>query len=164
MVMKRESGNTALIWALAFGAGVALCGMGIRFWCGSPNTGITQMGIRELIPPVWLMSLLWMLWYFLLGAVLGAILYAYGRNCIGAWRGAFFFLLMIFVGFLWYPLFFVKQQLVLSLLVIVVAAGLCAVCALHWQCLSLGAGVVLWLHLLWMLYMLILQTVCLLNV
>ena len=153
-----------MIWSVAFGAALALCGMAVRLWWGSPNAGIVQMGIRELIPPVWLMSLLWMLWYFILGAVLGAILCTYGHNCIGAWRGACFFLLMIGVGFLWYPLFFVKQNLVLSLLVIVLTAILCTVCALHWQCLSLGAGAVLWLHLLWLLYMLILQLVCLFGV
>ena len=164
MDMRIEKNSSALTYALVFGALLAACGMGVRFWCGAPYAGMTQMGIRDVIPPVWLMSICWTLWYFLLGAALGAVLRAFGRNCIGAWRGAFFFLLMIGVGFLWYPLFFVKQNLVLSLLTVMVVLVLCCVCALHWQALSLVAGAILWLHALWLIYMLILQLVCLLGV
>ena len=153
-----------MTYALVFGALLSLCAMGVRFWWGAPNATIAQMGIRELIPPVWLLSLLWLIWYFLLGAALGYVLYTFGASCIGAWRGAFFFLLMIFVGFLWYPLFFVKQNIFLSLLVIFAVLLLCCVCTLHWQSLSLAVGAVFWLHALWLLYMLILQIICLLGV
>ena len=162
--MKREKSSATLSYALIFGAGLVLCAMAVRFWWGSPNTGITQLGIREVLPPVWLISLLWTLWYFVLGATLGCMICSYGNRCIGAWRGAFFFLLMICVGFLWYPLFFVRLNLMLSLLVIVVTAVLAGVCALQWQGISPVAGAVLWLHVLWLLYMLILQTICLFRV
>ncbi|MBQ2806552.1 MAG: tryptophan-rich sensory protein [Clostridia bacterium] len=162
--MNRDKGNMALTYALVFGAVLALCGMAVRFWWGSPYAGITQLGIREVIPPVWLMGLLWLLWYFVLGATLGGVLYTYGKNCIGAWRGACFFLLMIGVGYLWYPLFFVRQNLALSLAVILAVIVLAAVCALQWQTLSVLAGAVLWLHVLWLIYMLILQLICLFGV
>lgn len=122
------------------------------------------MGIRHLLPPVWLMGLLWTVWYFVLGAVLGAVLCAYGGGCISAWRGAFFFLLMLFVGYLWYPLFFVRQNQLLAMLVILAVLLCSAFCALQWQGLSLAAGVVMWGQVLWLIYMLILQLGCLFNV
>ena len=164
MEMRHEKNSNTLTCALVFGALLALCGMGVRLWYGAPYAGLTQMGIREIIPPVWLMSLLWTLWYFALGALVGAILCAFGKNCINAWRGACFFLLMICIGFLWYPLFFVKHSLVLSLLVLVAVLVLCCISALYWQTLSLAAGAVLWLHALWLIYMFILQLVCLFGV
>lgn len=152
------------MYAVVFGVLLALCAMGVRLWWGAPYEGLTRLGIRNLIPPVWLMGLLWTLWYFVLGAVLGGVLYCFGGGCIGAWRGAFFFLLMICVGFLWYPLFFVRQNLILSLFVIVLVLVLAAVCALQWQRLSLVAGALLWLHVLWLFYMTILQLICLFGV
>lgn len=150
--------------ALVCGVLSAMVAVGVRLWWGAPYEGMAQMGIRELVPPVWLMGLLWTLWYFLLGAALGAVLYTYGGSCIGAWRGAFFFLLMLFVGFLWYPLFFVRQNLLLSLLVVACVLALAVICALHWQGLSLVAGLLLWAHVFWLFYMLILQLVCLAGV
>lgn len=162
--MKKEKSGATLSYALFFGVGLVLCAMAVRFWWGSPNAGITQLGIRELLPPVWLLGFLWTLWYFALGATLGSVLCAYGKHCIGAWRGAFFFLIMIGVGFVWYPLFFVRLNLLLSLLVILATVAMAAVCAWQWQGLSALAGAVLWLHVIWLIYMMILQLVCLFGV
>ncbi len=159
-----QKNNSTLTCALIVGGVLALFGMGVRLWCGTPNEGILQMGIRHLLPPVWLMGLLWTLWYFALGAVLGATLYAYGSNCIGAWRGGFFFLLMLFAGYLWYPLFFMRQSMLLALLVLLAVIVCAAFCALQWQGISLASGVVMWVHVLWLLYMLVLQLICVFNV
>ncbi len=164
MVMNQRNNNRALTCALIVGGLLAFVGMGVRLWCGAPNEGLLQMGIRHLIPPVWLMGLLWTLWYFVLGAALGAVLCTYGGNCIAAWRGAFFFLLMLFVGYLWYPLFFVRQNPLFALLVLLAVLGCAVLCALQWQGISLAAAGVLWLHVLWLLYMLILQLVCIFGV
>ncbi len=162
-MMRRDNTGT-LTCALIVGGVLVLLGMGVRLWWGSPNEGITQMGIRHLLPPVWLMGMLWTLWYFVLGAVLGAVLCTYGDHCIGAWRGGFFFLLMLFAGYLWYPLFFMRQNPLLALLVLIVVLACAILCAVQWQGISLLAGVVVWLHVLWLLYMLILQLICVFNV
>ena len=149
---------------MVVGGIVAICGIGVRLWWGSPNPALTQLGIRNLVPPVWLMGLLWTLWYFALGVALGAVLCMYGSCSIAAWRGAFFFLLMICVGFLWYPLYFVRQNALLALVVILVTL-LCAVlCALCWQGTSPAAAAVIWLHVLWLLYMLVLQLISVFGV
>ena len=122
------------------------------------------MGIRDLLPPAWLMGLAWTLWYFALGAALGAVLCTYGGSSICAWRGAFFFLLMLFAGYLWYPLFFMRQNPLLSLLVLLGVIACAVLCALSWQSLSLAVAVVMWAHVLWLLYMLVLLFICILNV
>lgn len=149
---------------MVVGGVLVLCGIGVRLWWGSPYEGMAQMGIRHLLPPAWLMGLLWTLWYFALGATLGAVLCLWGGSCIGAWRGAFFFLLMLFLGYLWYPLFFMRKNPLLALLVLLGVLACAALCALQWQGLSLAVGALMWLHVLWLLYMLILQFVCLFNV
>ena len=162
-MMKKDNTST-LTCALIVGGLLAFLGMGVRLWWGSPNEGIAQMGIRHLLPPVWVMGFLWTLWYFALGAALGAVLCTYGGRCIGAWRGGFFFLLMLFAGYFWYPLFFMRQNTLLALLVLLVVLACAALCALQWQGVSVWAGVVVWLHVLWLLYMLILQLICVFNV
>ncbi len=159
-----QKNNGRLTCALIVGVVLALCGICVRLWWGSPYEGMAQMGIRHLVPPAWLMGIMWTLWYFVLGALLGAVLHTYGGNCIGAWRGGFFFLLMLFTGYLWYPLFFMRQNLLLALLVLLAVLVCAALCALQWQGLSLAAGAVMWTHVLWLLYMLILQLICTFNV
>lgn len=159
-----QKNNGTLTYALVVGGVLALGGICVRLWWGTPNEGITQMGIRHLLPPVWVMGFLWTLWYFVLGAALGAVLCSYGGSCIGAWRGAFFFLLMLFAGYLWYPLFFVRQNALLSLVVLLGVIVCAVLCALSWQGISLVAAAVTWAHVLWLLYMLILQLICLFNV
>ena len=159
----KQNGSGPLTCALIVGGTIALSGICVRLWWGAPYDGMMQMGVRALVPPVWLMGILWTLWYFALGAVLGAVLYCFG-SCTEAWRGGFFFLLMLFAGFLWYPLFFVKQNLLLSLLLLLVTL-LCAVlCALQWQGISKAMGILMFLHVLWLVYMLILQLICLFSV
>lgn len=159
-----QKNNGTLTCALIVGGVLALGGICVRLWWGSPYEGMAQMGIRHLVPPAWLMGLLWTLWYFILGATLGAVLCLFGGSLIGAWRGAFFFLLMLFAGYVWYPLFFVRQNPLLSLLVLLAVLACAALCALQWQGISLAAGVVMWMHVLWLSYMLILQCICLFNV
>jgi len=159
-----QKNNGTLTCSFVVGGVLALCAAAVRFWWGSPHASMTQMGIREVLPPVWLIGLLWLLWYFLLGATLGGVLYTYGKHCIDAWRGACCFLLMIGVGFLWYPLFFVRQSFLLSLIVLLAVIALAAVCALQWQKLSPMAGIVMWLHVLWLFYMTVLQLICLFGV
>ena len=161
--MKRDN-SSVLSCALIVGGVVALCGVGVRIWCGSPYPGMMQMGVRALVPPVWLMSLLWTLWYFVLGAALGALLRCFGQSCIGAWRGAFFFLLMLFAGFLWYPLFFIRQNLLCSLLSLLVTLACALMCALQWQRVAAAAGILMYLHVAWLTYLLILQLICLFGV
>ena len=159
-----QKNNGTLTCALIVGGVLAIGGICVRLWWGAPNEGIAQMGIRHLLPPVWVMGFLWTLWYFVLGVTLGAMLCSYGGSCINAWRGGFFFALMLFAGYVWYPLFFMRQNPLLALLLLLAVLFCAVLCALQWQCLSLGAGVVMWLHVLWLLYMLILQMICVFNV
>ncbi len=149
---------------MAVGGIVALGGICVRLWWGSPNPALTQLGIRNLVPPVWLMGLLWTLWYFALGAALGAVLRAHGRSSVAAWRGAFFLLLMLGVGSLWYPVYFVRCNALLALGVIVACIACAVLCAVSWQGSAASAAAVVWLHVLWLLYMLILQLICILGV
>lgn len=159
--MKNSMKNNGLLSA-AFLCGILCAGAGMltRFWAGSPYGGLHQMGISEIVPPVWLMSLLWLLWYFALGAVCGAVLAGHGACSVAAWRGTVFFVLMLGLGLVWYPLFFGRQAVGLCLLITVLLLILCVLCALNWQQLSLVAGAVIYLHGLWLVYMLILQVAC----
>ena len=158
--MKNDKNNGVLPGAVLCGTLTLAAAMLTRAWAGAPYDGIHRMGIGEVIPPVWLMALLWLLWYFGLGAVCGGVLTSHGGCSIGAWRGACFFVIMIFLGLVWYPLFFSRCALGLCVLLTVLLIGLCVLCALNWQNLSLAAAAVLYLHALWLIYMLVLQVAC----
>ena len=158
--MKNVKNNGALPGAMLGGALMVVAGMLTRAWAGAPYEGILRMGLGEVIPPVWLMTLLWLLWYFGLGATCGGVLTVHGGCSVTAWRGACFFLLMAGLGFLWYPLFFLRNALGLCILICLVLIALCVLCAINWQNLSLVAAAFLYLHALWLLYLLILQVIC----
>ena len=51
-----------------------------------------------------------------------------------------------------------------KLIVLLAVIALAAVCALQWQKLSPMAGIVMWLHVLWLFYMTVLQLICLFGV
>jgi tryptophan-rich sensory protein len=158
--MKKQMQNGVLYGALLCGVLCAGASLLVRAWAGAPYKGIDSMDIGALIPPVWLMALAWFCWYLVLGGVLGVILAGHGARSADAWRGATFFVLMLGLGFVWYGLFFCRYAMGLGILLTAFLLVLCVLCALSWQGLSLVCGVVMYLHALWLLYMLILQLAC----
>lgn len=108
----------------------------VRFWCGSPYPLLHTLQAEEVLPPVWLLGLLWLAGFFLLGALCGAMLGRMGGGPVQtAWRfrGGMYFLLAVMLGLVWYPLLFCAQAMWLSWLVLLLSIAMVVLCTLCWM-------------------------------
>ncbi len=143
--------------AMLIGGGATmLAGVIVRAVCGSPYRHGVMVQFDAYIPPVWLMTLLWMLWYFILGATLAYVLSS--SRCDRAsraevYRGGMLFLSMLFLGFVWYPLFFVAARFFLAWLIVFAVLALCVLSAWGYWRVSRLVSVILLSHAVFLFYL-----------
>jgi len=132
----------------------------VRGVCGSPYENGILLHCKELLPPVWLMTLLWMVWYVLLGGAFALVMS--DRRCdpytvsqrLG---GGMTYLGMLMMGFLWYPTFFCAGRVFAASLIVLGVLALCVFTALlYWRAYR-PAALLLFAHALFLLWMLVLS-------
>ena len=121
---------------------------------GSPVEAVHLLEASELLPPLWLLGLLWFLWFFLLGAAVGWLLAGTSggshREAL-LWRGSTCIVLAAALSFLWYALLIGRLSLWLSLLCLPIAMCLSFFCAMSWWGLKKAASLVALGYGLWLL-------------
>ena len=128
----------------------------VRTLCGSPWESVAALALRDRLPSFWGMTLIWSAWYFVLGALFGAIMFSgepAGVICVRTvekYRGGMYFITMILLGFLWYPLFFVTARLALAALLSLAVTVLALLCALSYWRISRVAGAIMLAHALYL--------------
>ena len=144
--------------AMLVGSGaLMLAGAVVRVVSGSPYAHGIMVRFGALMPPAFWMSLGWLLWYGILGAVFVGTLCRAGRVSPSAradiYAGGMLFLTMIFLGFLWYPLFFSAGVLLLSAILMLIITALCIACGcLYIKCCR-PAATVLFCHAAWLVWL-----------
>lgn len=140
--------------------GASLCvlaGACVRLLSGSPYGYGMMVQFGALLPPVWLMSLGWTLWYAVLGATFAATLWhAARRSCAvraEVYRAGMLFLSMVFVGLWWYPVFFVACDAFLALLISLAVLALCVLTAIAYWRVARPAAAVLIAHAVWLAWL-----------
>ncbi len=145
---------------LTVGAGVLLliAGLIVRFKVGGPYRVMMEMGIGELVPPVWLMGLLWSLSLFLIGCAAGFVLgYKKSGYAIEKYKGCMVFVLLSVLELVWYYVFFGKSLVFISVLISIGVFVLSLwITALFYR-VTKFAGMLFLLHDIWLLYMVILN-------
>ncbi len=150
------------------GRGCALVGGGVgllsllvaRLATGSPWAVFHHFAAGDVLPPLWLLSLLWFALPALGGAAAGVLF-----SCLGHaaereacfWRGCTCLVLSFLFASAWYALLFGKYSLFFSGLCLLAAALLSFLCAVSWRTLSVGASLVIAANALWYLMLLIWQ-------
>lgn len=140
--------------------GALLCAGGIlsRALSGSPYRVMLELGIGEIVPPVWLMTVLWCLAFFTVGAAAGFVLSARPRGCEGEkYKGGMLFVLLAVAELLWYPTLFCGGWVFLSALesVLILCLSVCVtVCFFR---ISGLPGIILVFHDVWLIYLLFLN-------
>lgn len=130
----------------------------IRFFVGSPHLFLLALNIGDLVPPVWLMSVLWLLSFFVVGCAAGFVLgYKSGGCEVDKYKGGMFFVLFAVLELCWYPTFFGAGMVFLSVLesILILCLALCV--TLCFYRVSKFAGMLFLLHDVWLIYMLILN-------
>ena len=101
----------------------------VRWVSGSPIATLHYIGARGIVPPIWLMVLLFSISYVIIGFALGVAL---GNRfyCCGEkkYQGAMWLVICLALGYAWYPLFFCTRLFLVS----ICACALClfsSICA-----------------------------------
>ena len=99
----------------------------VRWVSGSPLTTLHYVGARNIVPPIWVMVILFGVFYAVAGLALGTVLG--NRYCFCGekkYQGAMWFIICLSLGYAWYPLFFCARLFLVSICV----CGLCLFCAI----------------------------------
>ncbi len=145
--------------ALIGGAAGALLSIGVRIFTGSPHTVWHRLGCAEILPPLWFLSLLYVICFFCLGATVGVLLLG-GRFRRAApveeaafWRGCTCLCLSSMFCFSWYALLFGKCALLLSLACLFLSALMALLCVLSFRTFSGPSALSVGGYTVWLLFL-----------
>ncbi|MEE1115573.1 MAG: tryptophan-rich sensory protein [Clostridia bacterium] len=151
---REELHRIGLAEALICGSVTAFASVLVRGVSGSPYRCINFLHLHGVIPPVWLMSMLWFVWHFIIGATMGAVMGNSNFCCgIPKYRGGMFWVLMTVFGLIWYPMFFCAEMMFFSMLDVLVVLALSVICAIDFFRVYKLCGFVMALYSLWLLWM-----------
>lgn len=155
--LSQEVSQTSLILTPVVGVLTLLCYIFLRALCGAPYRIMLELGISDLIPPVWLFTLLQAVAFFTIGCAAGFVL-GFRPSCSMAekYKGGMLFVLTAAVELCWYPLLFVGGAVFLSLLQSAVALALAVMTTVSFFRVSRFAGWIFVLHDVWLFYLLVL--------
>lgn len=89
-----------------------------RWISGSPVQTLYFIGARDIVPPVWLMVLLFSLSYIIAGISLGIALGIGNCPCADKkYQGAMWFVICLSMGYAWYPIFFCARLFLVSAII-----------------------------------------------
>ena len=106
-------------------------GIFVRWASGSPIPTLYFVGAKDVIPPIWLLVLLFCISYVIAGLALGTSLG--NRSCPYSekkYQGAMWFVICLAIGYAWYPVFFCARLFLVS-------AGMSALCLFSAVCATL---------------------------
>ena len=138
-----------------------------RVAVGSPWEVLHRLSTATLLPPLWLMSLLWVASFVLVGGAAGILLSSPEGSAVRQahlWRGSTFLSLAVVFALAWYTLLFGKHWLLLSALLLLLAAAASLICAISWRA-ACGRGWIAPLaYALWQILLFLLQLAVLLQI
>ena len=148
-----DRGYVFLVSAILLAAGIFT-----RWISGNPTRTIHTLGLANVVPPVWIMVILFSASYLTGGLALGSAL---GEKSVcrpeRKYQGAMWFCICASLGYAWYPVFFCAELFFCSL-VISILCLFCAVCTT--VCFAKVSFISFWSMILydaWLVYLLILN-------
>lgn len=131
-----------------------LLGIFTRWASGSPIATLHYIGVRQIVPPTWLMILLFSIFYLVAGLSLGIALGNRFCSCgEKKYQGAMWFCICLALGYAWYPIFFCARLFLISLIVSLLclfAGGCASICFSQVSRSALTLSVI---YDLWLLYL-----------
>lgn len=154
---KRESvfNSSALFYAISC---AVLCLIS-RIVSGSPFDMVHKFDGCDIIPPMWIFNLLWVVWYFFIGLAAGEIINSVSsKRCVGAeqisaYRGGLFFVASFFLGIMWYTTFFCNQSILVGMVISVTTLICSVISAYHWYHTPTSAPpLIMSAYVIWLFY------------
>lgn len=164
--MTRYFGKLHKTYALIGGGAVLLSALCLCLTVGSPLPILRLLGAGALLPPLWIVGLLWLFGYALAGASAGYVLACAGKGASRSahgWRGVTFLTLEVTLSFAWYSLLFQSFLLLPSWFCLLLAVGAGFACTLSWFSVSRPAAVASGGLTLWFFCLLLIQLAVMLG-
>ena len=130
----------------------------IIFLSGSPYDMLHKIDSENTLPPIWVWIVSSTVFGFLSGYAMGILIgnmwcgKIVGANEISAYRGLIFFVALFFLSNAHYPLFFVAEKLIVSLVITILAIISAIACAILWAKPSPLSSVLVSVYALWLIY------------
>lgn len=112
------------------------------------------------LPPLWLMSLFWLVFCFILGCAGGGVMSMCLRSTlrdVWRYRGGMYFILSIVLMFMWYLLIFGMMSLLFSFVLLISAIALTVLTAIFWIKVNVISGVAMFIHSVWLIFIAMVQ-------
>lgn len=156
--LNLEMSQSSPVLMLLMGFGLMIAAIIIRIQVGSPYPAILALGVKDIFPPVWLMSLIRGFSFFVIGCAAGFVLGYRETGCMGEkYKGCMFFVLLAVLELLWYPTLFGSVWVLLSALESILILCLSVCVTISFYRVTKFAGMILLLHDVWLIYLLILN-------
>ena len=143
---------------LTVGVLLTIAGILVRIGVGSPYRTILELGIGDMIPPAWIMAIVWAFSFFIVGCAGGFVLaYRTVGKDVEKYKGSLYFVLLCVTELCWYPTLFGKGFVFLSVLLCLVILCLSLATTFCFYRVTSFAGMLLLFHDVWLIYMLLLN-------
>ncbi len=139
--MKSRRSDTG-IQPMIFGVISCICFYFSRSLFDNPLDMVHKLSGRSLIPPIWLLNLISLVFFFFLGYLFGEVISEtkrkinVGERELSVYKGAMFIICGFFLSLIWYPLLFIAQKLFFSLILSIIAMICLIACASEWRVVS----------------------------
>lgn len=156
--LNSELDRSSPVLMIVIGALLVIGAILVRAFVGSPYRTMMELGIADLVPPVWLMTFLWSVSFFVIGCAAGFVLGYRIGGCEGEkYKGCMLFVLLAVLELSWYPALFGANLVFLSVLLSIAILCLAVAVTGCFYRVSKLAGMLLLFHDVWLAYMLILN-------
>ena len=156
--LNLEMSQSSPALMLLFGLGLMIAGIMVQIHTGSPYRVILELGVKEIMPQVWLFVFLRFLSFFIVGCAAGFVLGYREPGCRGEkYKGGMLFVLLGVLELLWYPTLFGSAWVFLSVLESIVILCLSVCVTVSFYRVTKFAGMILFLHDIWLIYLLVLN-------
>lgn len=132
---------------------VLFFGLLSRFLCRPPYLTLKMLGLDKISPPAWVMSLVWTIWYALVGFCLGAVLSCDtpGKQ-VHVYKGSMYLIVSLVFNLVWYPLFFGGNVIFLAFWNCLVIIFFTLLAAFEYAKVYFFAGLCMFIHIIWLIY------------
>lgn len=149
--INRQSRGGGCLWGKLGAVFFGLLGVVILICCPSPTVLLHRLNALEFLPPLWLLGILFIGWYALVGFAAGGIRSGgrTGGHAEELWRGYTCLLAGLTLMTSWYVLCFAGEAVLLSWFLLMPSAVFLCLTALSWRRISPGICLVLMAGGLW---------------
>ena len=152
--LERSSPFCMLLCGVLLTVGAIL----VRCFTGSPYRLLLELGIGNMVPPVWAMTLLWTIAFFSIGCAFGFVLFYRAAGCEAEkYKGCMLFVLLAVLELCWYPTLFGADLVFLSVIEALLILCLSVGVTFSYYRVTKLSGMLMLFHSIWLVYMLILN-------